>query len=452
MNRRNFINKAGLTALGAATFHGNSLQAVEQKNILHHAAKAKNVIFMHMVGGPSQVDLFDYKPMLNKYAGKPMPESVTKGQKFAFIEPSATAYPSHWKFKQHGESGAWVSDLLPHFSKIVDDVAIVRSMHTDEFNHGAAELFMHSGFGRLGRPSFGAWVNYALGSENENLPSYAVLSSGSGTAAGNNLWGTGFLPSKYQGVKLRNGKSPVLYLKDPQGVSRQDRKQFINALSKLNQLQYGKDRDEDIITRTTQFQMAYRMQDSVPEAMNLSQESKSTLEMYGVDLDKGSFAKNCLLARRMVERGVRFVQIFDGDWDHHGDLKNLLTKKCQQIDQPMTALIQDLKQRGLLNETLVIWGGEFGRTPMAQGVGGRDHHNSAFTMWMAGGGIKGGVNYGTTDDFGFSPIEDGMHVHDLHATALHLLGIDHERLTYRYLGRDFRLTDVHGKVAKKIIT
>lgn len=451
MNRRNFVKNAGLTAFGAATINGNSLKAVEQGKIIHHAARAKNIIFMHMVGAPSQVDLFDHKPMLNKYAGKPLPESVTKEQKFAFISNTATAYPSPWKFKQHGESGAIVSELLPHFSKIVDDVAIVRSMHTDEFNHGAGELFMHTGFGRLGRPGFGAWVNYALGSENENLPSYAVLSSGSGTAAGNNLWRTGFLPSKFQGVKLRNGKDPVLYLKDPQGMTRQNRRKMVDALAKLNQLQYRQDQDEDIMTRTAQFQMAYRMQDSVPEAMDISRESEATLKMYGIKNNESGFAKNCLLARRMVERGVRFVQLFDGDWDHHGEIEKLLPKKCGQIDQPMSALIQDLKQRGLLDETLVIWGGEFGRTPMAQGVGGRDHHNSAFTMWLAGGGIKGGVNLGVTDDFGFAPVQDGVHIHDLHATALHLLGIDHERLTYRYLGRDFRLTDVHGKVVRKAI-
>ncbi|MCM8533236.1 MAG: DUF1501 domain-containing protein, partial [Lentisphaeraceae bacterium] len=329
---------------------------------------------------------------------------------------------------------------------------VIRSMHTDEFNHGAGELFMHTGFGRLGRPSFGSWVNYALGSENPNLPPYVVLSSGTGTAAGDNLWRTGFIPGRFQGVKLRSGKSPVLYLKDPKGMSRHERKEMINTLVELNKLQYNQSFDKDIRTRNAQFDMAYRMQESVPEAMDVSQESAETLKMYNADPDKASFARNCLLARRLVERGVRYVQLFDGDWDHHGGIEKLLGDKCLQIDQPMSALVSDLKQRGLLDETLVVWGGEFGRTPMAQGIGGRDHHNSAFSMWMAGGGVKGGMTYGQTDDFGFAPVEDGMHVHDLHATALHLLGIDHERLTYRAQGRDYRLTDVHGKVAKKIIS
>ena len=447
MDRRSFLLKAGAVAAGAAKM---SLMAGNDK-ILHHPARAKNVIFLHMIGGPSQIDLFDHKPLLAKYAGKSLPESVIKGQKFAFIEPTSAAMPSVFNFRQCGESGSWISDALPNFQNLADHVSVIRSMHTNEFNHASAELFMHTGFGRLGRPGLGSWVNYALGSENNNLPPFIVLGSGSGAASGNNTWGSGFLPGKYQGVRFRAGKNPVLYLQNPASISRAERERVLSALTELNSLQYAKSKNESVLTRNAQFEMAYRMQSSVPEALSLESEPEHVKQMYGLEKDKSGFAKNCLLARRMVERGVRFIQLMDGGWDHHGDIKKSLTRKCRSIDKAMSGLILDLKQRGLLDETLVIWGGEFGRTPMTQGSSGRDHHNSAFTMWMAGGGVKGGVNYGKSDDFGFSPVENGVHIHDLHATVLHLLGIDHTKLTYRFQGRDFRLTDVHGKVVKGIL-
>ena len=448
MNRRDFLIKSG------AAFFASSQLGAEMKpdRVVHHPSKAKNIIFLHMIGGPSQIDLFDHKPMLKKYAGKSLPESVIKDQKFAFVEPTSAALPPVWDFRQCGQNGSWISNALPHFQKVVDEVAVVRSMHTDEFNHGAAELFMHTGFGRLGRPSLGAWINYALGSENNNLPSYVVLGSGSGAASGNNTWGTGFLPGKFQGVKFRSGNSPVLYLDNPQTMHEDERATMISAVTDLNSLQFQESGNNEVLTRNAQLRMAHRMQTSIPDTLDIESEPEYIKEMYGIKNSKPSFARNCILARRLVEKGVRFIQLMDGGWDHHGNIKKSLKSKCTHIDQSMSALILDLKQRGLLDETLIVWGGEFGRTPMTQGSSGRDHHNSAFTMWMAGGGIKPGVNHGITDDFGFAPVEKGVHVHDLHATIMHLMGIDHTRLTYRYQGRDFRLTDVHGKIIKDLLS
>lgn len=449
MNRRKLLKSLGLGFTGITL--GQSFGEEFRKQIIHHTPTAENVIFIHMLGGPSQLDTFDYKPALEKYAGKSLPASLIKDQKFAFIEPSSAIMPSIAKFKQYGQSGTWLSDLLPNFQKIVDDITIIRSVHTDEFNHASGELFMHTGFGRLGRPSLGSWINFALGSNNLDLPTNIVLSNGTGAASGINSWSNGFLPGKFQGVKFRNGANPVLYLKNPEKISSFDRKNILDAVVKLNLAQFRESNDPSILTRSQQFDMASRMQISVPEAVDLTQEPDYIKNMYGIQGNRTPFAKNCLLARRMVERDVRFIQLMNGGWDHHKLISKSLPKKCASVDKPLTGLILDLKQRGLLDKTLVVCLGEFGRTPMTQGVDGRDHHNSAFTIWMAGGGIKRGYNYGKTDEFGFAPVENPVHVHDLHATILHTLGVDHKKLTYRYQGRDFRLTDVHGRIVKKIL-
>jgi hypothetical protein len=425
----------------------------------HFPHRAKNIIYLHMVGAPSQLDMFDYKPTLEKFDNQLCPKEFIEGKRFAFLRGHPKMAASKYKFSQHGQSGQQMSELLPNLAKIADDIAIVKSMRTDEFNHGPAQLFLHTGFGRPGRPSFGSWVTYGLGSENENLPAYIVLLSGPLAGAGTSLWSTGFLPSIYQGVQFRSSGDPVLFLSNPEGHSRDDRRRVLDAVSSLNEHALADVGDPEIATRMGQYEMAFRMQTAVPELSDLSTESPATLAMYGAEPGKTSFANNCLLARRLVERGVRIVQLFDSNWDHHSNLTNGLPRKCKDVDQAMTALVQDLKQRGLLKDTLVIWGGEFGRTPMQQiqsGDGsatkpGRDHHKDAFTIWMAGGGIKPGVTYGKTDDFGFAVAENPVHVHDLNATVLHLLGLDHERLTFKYQGREFRLTDVHGKVVNALL-
>jgi hypothetical protein len=422
-------------------------------------AKAKNVIYLHMVGAPSQLDLFDHKPMLEKFDNKPCPDSFLEGKRFAFLRGHPNIAASQYQFSKHGQSGQEISELLPHLAKISDDIAFIKTMHTDEFNHGPAQLFLHTGFGRPGRPSFGSWVTYGLGSENENLPAYVVLLSGPLAGAGTSLWSNGFLPSIYQGVQFRSSGDPVLFLSNPEGHSRADRRRMLDAISSLNQQSLDVVGDPEISTRIGQYEMAFRMQTAVPELADLSKESPQTLAMYGAEPGKTSFANNCLLARRLIERGVRLVQLFDSDWDHHSNLAVGLPKKCRDVDQAMAALVTDLKQRGLLEDTLVIWGGEFGRTPMQQvqsadggaAKPGRDHHKDAFTMWMAGGGVKPGISYGKTDDFGYNIAENPVHIHDLNATVLHLLGIDHERLTFKYQGREFRLTDVHGEVVKGLL-
>ena len=425
----------------------------------HFAPKAKRVIYLHMVGAPSQLDLFDHKPELLKYDGKPCPEDFIKGKRFAFLRGHPNITASKYKFQRHGKSGAEISELLPNLAKVADELAIVKSIHTDEFNHAPAQLFLHTGFGRLGRPSFGSWVTYGLGSENSDLPAYVVLLSGPLAGAGTSLWSSGFLPSVHQGVQFRSSGEPVLFLNNPAGHSPADRRRVLDTVQQLNEAQLADMGDPEIATRISQYEMAFRMQTSVPELMDISKESKATLELYGAQPGKASFANNCLLARRLVERGVRMVQLYDADWDHHADLATRLPRKCNDVDQGMAALVRDLQQRGLLEDTLVIWGGEFGRTPMAQndsgsGVAtktGRDHHKDAFTMWMTGGGVKRGITFGKTDDMGYHISENPVHVHDLNATVLHLLGLDHERLTYRYQGRDFRLTDVHGHVVKGLL-
>jgi hypothetical protein len=469
INRREFFKRSSLSlgsiALGsllaqsighaAPTGAANPLAARPP----HFPARAKHVIYLHMVGAPSQLDLFDHKPVLEKFHDQLCPQEMLEGKRFAFLRGHPKLAASPYRFTRHGKSGHQISELLPNLAKVTDEIAIVKSVQTDEFNHGPAQLFLHTGFGRPGRPSFGSWVTYGLGSENENLPAYVVLLSGPLAGAGTSLWSTGFLPSIYQGVQFRNSGDPVLFLSNPEGHSREDRRHVLDTIAALNNESLSTVGDPEIATRIAQYEMAFRMQTAVPELTDLSDEPPQVLKMYGAKPGKPSFANNCLLARRLVERGVRLVQLYDADWDHHNDLTSRLPNKCRDVDQPMAALIQDLKQRGLLEDTLVIWGGEFGRTPMQQVQGaegqtvkpGRDHHKDAFTVWMAGGGIKPGITYGATDDFGYKIVENPVHVHDLNATVLHLLGINHERLTYRYQGREFRLTDVHGDVVHDLL-
>jgi hypothetical protein len=428
------------------------------------APKAKSIIYLHMAGAPSQLELFDYKPELIKYDGKPCPESLLEGRQFAFIRGVPNILGPQANFAQHGQSGAWVSDYLPHFSTVVDEVSFLKAVHTDQFNHGPAQLFMQTGSPRLGRPSIGSWVTYGLGTENQNLPGFVVLTSGGKTPdAGKSVWGSGFLPSVYQGVQCRSKGDPVLYLQDPDGMTRDLKKSVIQAINSSNEESFKDFGDPETLARINQYEMAYRMQIEVPEVMNINDEPADIQELYGTKPGEESFANNCLLARKLVEKGVRFVQLYDWGWDTHGTSKegsidSGLRHKCQEIDRPVTALLLDLKQRGLLEETLVVWGGEFGRTPMqenregkVQGWKGRDHHGDAFTMWMAGGGIKKGASYGVTDDFGFAGLEERVSVHDIHASILHLMGFDHEQFTYNFQGRPFRLTDVEGELIHSIL-
>jgi hypothetical protein len=416
-------------------------------------AKAKRVIFLFMAGAPSHLELFDYKPELAKWNGKLPPAELLKGYRAAFINPNSTLLGPKFKFSKHGQCGAELSELLPHLTEVVDDIAIVKSMYTDAFNHAPGQILMNTGTQQFGRPSMGAWVTYGLGSESSDLPAYVVFSSGSkGTSGGASNWGSGFLPSVYQGVLFRSSGDPVLYLSNPKGIDTQIQRDSLDVIKRLNQQHLEGVGDPEIATRINSFEMAYRMQTSAPELMDISKESQSTLEAYGAEPGKMSFANNCLLARRLVERGVRFVQLFHEAWDQHGNLVNDLKKNCHDTDRACAALIKDLKQRGLLEDTLVIWGGEFGRTPMVQGGDdGRDHHPNCFTMWLAGGGIKPGITLGESDEFGFNATSDRVHVHDLHATLLYLLGFDHTKLTYRFQGRDFRLTDVAGEVVEKLL-
>ena len=419
----------------------------------HFAPKAKNVIFLFMAGAPSHLELFDYKPQLAKFDGTLPPAELLKGYRAAFINPNSTLLGPKFKFAKYGQSGAEISELLPHTAKIVDDIAIVKSMSTDAFNHAPGQLMMNTGSPLFGRPSMGAWVTYGLGSESKDLPAFVVFSSGSkGPSGGNSCWGSGFLPTVYQGVQFRGSGEPVLYLTNPKGIDQQLQRDSLDTIGKLNQARLNVVGDPEIATRINSYEMAFRMQDSAPELMDLAKEPKHILESYGAEPGKPSFANNCLLARRLVERGVRFVQLYHEAWDQHGNLVRDLQKNCKDTDQAAAALVSDLKQRGMLDSTLVVWGGEFGRTPMVQGGNdGRDHHPNAFTMWMAGGGIKGGITLGQTDELGFNVSANRVHVHDLHATILHLLGFDHAKLTYKFQGRPFRLTDVHGNVERQLL-
>jgi len=423
----------------------------------HFAPKAKRVIYLFMGGAPSQLELFDNKPALAKYNGKPVPEEVVMGQKYAFIKPDAALYATEFKFAQHGACGAELSEVLPHLAEVVDDIAIVKSMTTDAFNHAPAQVLMQTGSTQFGRPCFGSWVLYGLGSEAQNLPGFVVMNSAGGLSGGAALYGSGFLPTVYQGVPFRKTGDPVLFLSNPAGITDKMQRRTLDLIKELNEKHLGAVGDPEIATRINSFEMAYRMQSSAPELMDVSRESRETLEMYGAEPGKPSFALNCLLARRLIERGVRFVQLFHEGWDHHSEVIKGVKEQTGHTDKASAALIKDLKQRGLLEDTLVLWGGEFGRTPMVESnpdAGrklGRDHHPQAFTMWLAGGGIKRGVTIGETDELGFHVTKDRVHVHDLHATVLHLLGFDHTKLTYRFQGRDFRLTDVEGELVQQLL-
>lgn len=432
----------------------------------HFPAKAKRVIYLFQSGGPSQMELFDYKPDLEKWRGKELPEEFRKGQRLTAMTSRQASFPiaaSHFKFQQHGKCGAWASELVPHTAKIVDDLCFVKTMHTEAINHDPAVTFFQTGSQLAGRPSIGSWIAYGLGSENQDLPAYvAMLSKVSGKQNDqplyDRLWGSGFLPSQYQGVKFRSGGDPVLYLSNPPGVSSESRRRMLDDLARLNQTQLMETGDPEIATRISQYEMAFRMQTSVPELTDLTNEPAHVLEMYGPDAKTpGTFSYNCLLARRMAERGVRFIQLFHRGWDQHVKLPTQILAPSRDTDQPSAALVQDLKQRGLLDDTLVVWGGEFGRTAYCQGSlraddYGRDHHPRCFTIWMAGGGIKPGTSYGETDELSYNIAKDPVHVHDLQATILHCLGIDHERLTFKYQGRHYRLTDIHGEIVKPILT
>lgn len=421
------------------------------------APKAKSVIFLFMAGGPSQLDLFDNKAQLVRFDGRPIPAEVVKDQRYAFIRPDAALMSSRYRFARHGESGAELSEMLPRLATVADEIAIVKSVYTDQFNHAPAQIFLNTGSPFPGRPSIGAWVVYGLGSEATDLPGFVVLSSGSGLSGGSALWSSGFLPTAYQGVPFRSQGDPILNVASPTGVDRRLERDSIDLIRDLNQNQLDATGDPEIATRISSYEMAFRMQSSAPELMDLGDEAPETLALYGAEPGKPSFAANCLYARRLVERGVRFVNLFHEGWDHHSNVAGGLKTQCGMTDQGAAALVMDLKQRGLLDETLVIWGGEFGRTPMVESnaalgrSNGRDHHPQAFTMWMAGGGIKGGQTIGKTDDLGFHVVEDPVHVHDLQATILHLLGEDHTRLTFKSQGRLFRLTDVHGEVVRKLL-
>ena len=419
----------------------------------HFPGKAKRVIYLFQAGAPSHLELFDHKPELTKWDGKQPPADLLKGYRAAFISPNSALLGSKYRFKKFGQNGTELGELLPHLGEVVDDIAIVKSMVTDAFNHAPAQIMMNTGSQQFGRPSMGAWTTYGLGSDSQDLPGYVVFSTGTkGTSGGASNWGCGFLPTAYQGVPFRGQGEPVLFLSNPSGIDQEMQRDTLDAIKQLNEQRLGVIGDPEIATRINNFELAYRMQGVAPEVMDISRESKETLAMYGAEPGKASYANACLLARRLVEKGVRFVQIFHEAWDHHGGLTAGLKAQTGQTDQASAALIKDLKQRGLLNDTLVVWGGEFGRTPMVQGGNdGRDHHPNCFTYWLAGGGVKPGLVMGQSDEFGFNVVEDKVHVHDLHATILHLLGFDHTKLTYRFQGRDFRLTDVHGEIVQKLL-
>ena len=476
--RRHFLKECTLGLGGIAL--GSFLNSCSSKNVSFNynadrslnplapiappfSPKVKSVIYLHMVGAPSQLELFDYKPELQKLHNKPCPESLIAGKQFAFIEGTPNMLGPQATFSKQGESGNWISNHIPHFKNIIDEVTFLKAVHTDQFNHGPAQLLMHTGSPRLGRPSIGSWVTYGLGSESSDLPGFIVLTSGGTPDGGKSLWGNGFLPSIYQGVQCRSKGDPVLYLKNPQGISRTLKKNIVGSINKINYDEYKKFKDPEVLTRISQYEMAFRMQSSVPDVMNINDEPEYIKEMYGVQPGKESFANNCLLARKMVEKGVRFVQLYDWGWDSHGNgeaesLRKVFLKKCKDSDRPIAALILDLKQRGLLDETLVVWGGEFGRTPMWENragvqntLVGRDHQGEAFTMWMAGGGLKKGYVHGKTDEIGYRGIEGRVSVYDIQATILHLLGFDHEQFTFDFQGRPFRLTDVEGQVIRQIL-
>jgi Protein of unknown function (DUF1501) len=469
LSRRAFINQCALGAAALASLLNENLsaQAPSQPSgaVPHFAPKAKRVIYLFQSGAPSQLDLFDPKPGLEKYRGQNLPESIRQGQRLTGMTAYQSSFPtapSIFKFARHGQSGASLSELLPHTAKVVDDLTFIKSMHTEQINHDPAITFSLTGFHLAGRPSMGAWISYGLGSENRDLPAFVVMVSlGTGNTGDqplyDRLWGGGFLPSKYQGVKFQNGADPVLYLSNPAGIDDQARRRFLDDLAKLNQKNAASVGDPEILSRVAQYEMAYRMQSSVPELIDLSKESDKTFDRYGPDARRpGTYAANCILARRLAERGVRFIQLFHRGWDQHNNCPKQIRNQARDTDQPTAALIEELKERGMLDDTLVVWGGEFGRTVYSQGAltqdnYGRDHHPRCFTVWLAGGGVKPGVTVGETDDFSYNISRDPVSVFDLNATILHCLGIDHTGLTYKYQGRYFRLTDVHGDVVSKIL-
>jgi hypothetical protein len=458
ISRRWFFRDCGVGLAGAALAHllQQETRGALANPLAPHAppfpAKAKRVIYLFQAGAPSHLELFDNKPELTKRNGQLPPAELLKNYRAAFINPNSALLGSKFKFQRYGQSGLEMSELMPHLGKVADDICVIRSMQADAVNHAPAQIMMNTGSQQFGRPSLGAWALYGLGSEAQELPGYVVLSSAKGTSGGASNWGCGFLPTMYAGVPFRASGDPIVYLSNPPGFDTETQRTSLDTLEKLNREQFSENGDPEISARIQSYEMAYRLQSSAPDLMDLSKESKETLDLYGVDPAKAGYARNCLLARRLIERGVRFVQLFHEAWDQHGNLTKDLQKNCGETDQATAALVQDLKQRGLLDDTLVIWGGEFGRTPMVQGGNdGRDHHNRGFSIWMAGGGVKRGISYGETDELGFNVARDGVHVHELNATILHLLGFDHTKLTYRYQGRDFRLTDVHGEVVKGIL-
>ena len=463
MTRRSFLGRAS-TGIGsmalASLLNPGDLLAGDARDLgalgmTHHAPKAKRIIHLYMAGGPSHLETFDYKPKLGEMAGQPMPESFTKGQPIAQLQGAKlTCFPPQHAFKRCGKNGVEMAEIFPKLGAISDEICIVRSLVTEQINHDPAHTFMNTGTSISGRPSMGSWLWYGLGADSENLPGFVVLTSsgrgGQNQPIATRQWSSGFIPSKYQGVHFRSQGEPVLYLGNPAGVTAGRQRDVIDSVDELNRIHLDSVDDPEIATRISQYEMAFKMQTSVPALMDLSDETEETLKLYGTKGADGSFAANCLLARRLAERGVRFIQLYHRDWDHHGNVKNDTKLKAEEVDGPCAALITDLKRRGMLEETLILYGGEFGRTPMAQG-NGRDHHIKGFSCWMAGGGIQGGLMHGATDELGYHAVQDVVHVHDLHATMLHLLGIDHKKLTYKFQGRDFRLTDVHGNVVKKIL-
>lgn len=468
VTRRHFLRDCGI-GLGKVAFAGLLAEgalsragaAVAANPMLtkpgHFPGKAKAVIHLFMAGAPSHLDLFDSKPELTKMDGKPLPPSITNGQRLAFIRADAAVMGPQFKFARHGQCGMEISDALPWLSKITDDICLIRSVYTDQFNHAPAQTFMQTGFAVPGRPSIGSWVTYGLGSAATDLPAFVVLSTGAGISGGSALWSSGFLPTSYNGVRFRNQGDPILNVSNPSGIQPGLQRDTIDLVGSLNRRRLDATGDPEIATRLANYELAFRLQSSAPELMDLRQESQATLDLYGCEPDKPSFARACLLARRMIERGVRYVNLFHEGWDAHSDVVGNHRNMCKATDQASAALVSDLKQRGLLDETLVVWGGEFGRTPMVESnaalgrARGRDHHPKAYSMWMAGGGIKPGTIYGTTDDLGYNIVENPVHVHDIQATLMHCLGFDHEQLTFRSQGRDFRLTDVHGHVIKAIL-
>jgi len=466
VNRRTFLGQStagiGAIALGSllnpGLLRGDEADAKRWTGVvnpLHHAPRARRIIFLGMAGGPSHLETLDYKPRLEQMHGQPMPESLTRGQPIAQLQgrPLNCFAPQH-PFRRFGRSGQELCSIFPHLGAVADEICIIRSMRTNAINHDPAQTFMNAGTTISGRPAMGSWVNYGLGSESDNLPGFVVLTSlgrfGQGQPIAARQWHSGFLPSRFQGVEFRSTGDPVLYVGRPRGVSAEQQRDVVDSVQTLNQLHHGVTGDPEIATRISQYEMAFRMQMSIPQLTDVSNEPQHILDMYGTRGGDGSFAANCLLARRMIERGVRFVQLYHRGWDHHGGIKRNVEGTAREVDQASAALIRDLKQRGLLDETLIIWGGEFGRTPMAQGDG-RDHHIKGYSIWLAGGGIKPGITYGATDEFGYNAVENIVEIHDLHATILHLLGIDHLRMTFRFQGRDFRLTDVHGQVVNEIL-